>query len=112
MHAKKKLRRGEARRGEASRTGPIIIVINNEHWGTHGCALPGLVIRYVLGHSHIRGLLAIHQVRSRGDGRVVLPSLRPIHVNEIENGSETVTVVVLVMVNEVHGDGREILPGS
>jgi hypothetical protein len=111
---------GEARQGEkASRTGSvimIIVIVKEHHCGQFASVQLGLVVRYALGHSHIRGLLGGHQVRSRGDDRAFLPSLKPIHANEIGNGngngSVSANVVVHGMVNEVHGVDRGTLLGS
>jgi hypothetical protein len=106
----KKVGQGEAKR--QSRTGRVIVVVNE-----HRCAQaasrvqPGLVVRYAHGHSRIRGLLEGHRVRPRGDARASLPFLKSIHANEIGNGSVSANVVVRAMVSEVHGVGRDTLPG-
>jgi hypothetical protein len=119
MHAKKK-KSGEARQGEkASRTGSVIIVmiiviVKEHHCGQFASVQLGLVVHYALGHSHIRGLLGGHRVRSHDDDRALLPSPKSIHANEIGNGNGSVSanVVVRGMVNEVHGVDRGTLLGS
>jgi len=109
---------GEARQGEkASRTGSVIIVmiiVKEHHCGQFGSVQLGLVVRYALGHSRIRGLLGGHQVRSHDDDHASLPSLKSIRANEIGNGNGSVSanVVVRGMVNEVHGVDHGTLLGS
>lgn len=92
-------------------TGRGIIIIIGEYCCAHACVPVGLEVRYALGHSHIRGPLASHRVRSRGDDRVFLPSLRPIHANEIGNGNENASVsgVARGMVSGVPGVDRDTL---
>jgi len=70
-----------------------------------------LVIRYALGHSHIRGRRPSHRARPRGDDPELRPSLKSIHANEIGNGTVSASAVVRAMVSEVHGVDRDTLPG-
>jgi hypothetical protein len=87
--------------------GQGIVIVMSEHCCAHVCVPLGLVVRYALGHSRIRGPLASHRVRSRGDDRVLLPFLKPIHANEIGNGNASVSVVVRAMVSGAHGVDRD-----
>jgi len=95
------------------KTGRGIVIVIGERCCAHACVPLGLVVRYALGHSQIRGPQASHRVRPRGDDRVLLPFLTPIHANEIGNGngSASVSVVVHAMVNAVHGVDRDTLQG-
>ena len=109
----KKIGRGKA---NASRTGSVIVVVIiviSEHRLAQvvACVQLGLVVRYALGHSHIRGPLEGHQVRSHGDDRALLPFLKSIHANEIGNGSVSANAVVHAMVSEVHGVDPDTLLG-
>ena len=96
---------------QKTRRGMVIII--GEYCCARICAPLGLVVRYALGHSHIRGPLASHRVRPRGDDRVFLPCLKPIHANEIGNGNgnASVSVAVRAMVSGVHGVDRDTLQG-
>jgi hypothetical protein len=107
---KKKVGQGKGK-GKSSRIVVIVIVVNEHRCDQVACVRPDPVVRYALGHSQIRDLLGGHRVRSRGDGRELLPSLNSIHANEIANGSVRASVVVRAMVNEVHGVDRDTLPG-
>ena len=98
-------------RNACKRRGEAMVIVIGERCCAHACVPLGLVVRYALGHSQIRGPQASHRVRPCGDDRVLLPSLKPSHANEIGNGSASVSVVVHAMVNGVHGVDRDTLQG-
>ena len=102
--------------GKPSRSGPVIImIIIDERRCDPASVQLDLVIRYALGHSHIRGRRPSHRARPGADDPEFRPSLKSIHANEIGNGNGTVSAsasaVVRAMVSEVHGVDHDTLPG-
>jgi hypothetical protein len=93
---------------KATRSGSVIIMIIDVRRCTG--VLLDLVIRYAPDRIHIHGLSTSHRVLPNDDVRELPPYPTSIHANENESGNGRLSVVAHVMVRQVHGVDRDILP--